>query len=147
MFVIAIGLSLLPVETRFLGAVEAVPESFGSQCITVQLLVGLVTLIVCLVSRYLLRHGVYKDTDHSFVGLIFGWLYPFTVNLYCCWYCSMISFSGISKTIGRSRIFSLPRLVFFTGHTPIFDLGAFFTIAIVFLVSAAETTGATACGM
>ncbi len=40
-------------------------------------------------------------------------------------------------------VFSLPKLVFFTGHTPIFDLGAFFTIAIVFLVSAAETTGAT----
>ena len=33
--------------------------------------------------------------------------------------------------------------VFFTGHMPVFDIGAFFTIAIVFLVSAAETTGAT----
>ena len=55
----------------------------------------------------------------------------------------MIDFSGISKTISEIGFFSLPRLVFFTGHTPVFDLGAFFTIAIVFLVSAAETTGAT----
>lgn len=34
-------------------------------------------------------------------------------------------------------------VVFFTSHKPVFDIGAFFTIAIVFLVSAAETTGAT----
>ena len=40
-------------------------------------------------------------------------------------------------------VFSIPKLVFFTSHKPVFDLGAFFTIAIVFLVSAAETTGAT----
>ena len=33
--------------------------------------------------------------------------------------------------------------MFLTSHKPLFDIGAFFTIAIVFLVSAAETTGAT----
>ena len=55
----------------------------------------------------------------------------------------LIDFSGISKTISEVGFFSLPRLVFFTSHKPVFDLGAFFTIAIVFLVSAAETTGAT----
>ena len=55
----------------------------------------------------------------------------------------MVDFSGITKTIEQVGVFSLPKLVFFTSHKPIFDLGAFFTIAIVFLVSAAETTGAT----
>ena len=55
----------------------------------------------------------------------------------------MVDFSGITKTIQEVGFFSIPKLVFFTSHTPVFDLGAFFTIAIVFLVSAAETTGAT----
>lgn len=55
----------------------------------------------------------------------------------------MVDFSNISRTIEEVGIFSIPKLVFFTSHKPVFDLGAFFTIAIVFLVSAAETTGAT----
>ena len=55
----------------------------------------------------------------------------------------MVDFSGITKTIEQVGVFSLPKLVFFTSHKPVIDLGAFFTIAIVFLVSAAETTGAT----
>ncbi len=103
-------------------------------------LVGLVTLIVCLVSRYLL-HGVYKNLN-ILVGLIFG--YILFRNLYCCWYCSNDRFLRESaRQSSEIGFFSLPRLVFFTGHTPVFDLGAFCTIAIVFLVSAAETTGAT----
>ena len=55
----------------------------------------------------------------------------------------MVDFSGISQTIQEVGVFSIPRLVFFNSHKLVFDLGAFFTIAIVFLVSAAETTGAT----
>ena len=55
----------------------------------------------------------------------------------------MINFSSIGTTIHQVGYFSLPKLVFFTDHKPVFDLGAFLTIAIVFLVSAAETTGAT----
>ena len=55
----------------------------------------------------------------------------------------MIDFSNIAKTIDEVGFISIPQLVFFTDHKPVFDLGAFFTIAIVFLVSAAETTGAT----
>jgi len=42
----------------------------------------------------------------------------------------MVDFSGTTKTIGEIGYFSIPRLVFFTGHMPIFDIGAFFTIAI-----------------
>ena len=55
----------------------------------------------------------------------------------------MVDFSGIHKTIQEVGVFSIPKLVFLTSHKPVFNLGAFFTIAIVFLVSAAETTGAT----
>ena len=55
----------------------------------------------------------------------------------------MVDFSGITKTVQEVGVFSLPKLVFLTSHEPIFDLGAFLTIAIVFLVSAAEDTGAT----
>ena len=55
----------------------------------------------------------------------------------------LVDFSGISKTIAQVGVVSIPKLVFFTSLKPVFDLGAFFTIAIVFLVSAAETTGAT----
>ena len=133
--VIAIGLSLLPVGMNSWGGGNG-SESFGAWY---HLLVGLVTLIVCLVSRYLL-HGVYKNLN-ILVGLVSGYILSaiFTV----AGIAPMIDFSGMSKTISEIGFFSLPRLVFFTGHTPVFDLGAFFTIAIVFLVSAAETTGAT----
>ena len=103
------------------------------------LFVGAFTLIVCLVSRYLLK-GVYKNLN-ILVGLIFGYLLSivFTVADIA----PMVDFSGVSKTIQEVGYFSIPKLVFFTSHQPVFDLGAFFTIAIVFLVSAAETTGAT----
>ena len=55
----------------------------------------------------------------------------------------LINFSNINKTISQVGYFSIPKLAFFTKHPPVFNLGAFLTIAIVFLVSAAETTGAT----
>lgn len=133
--VIAIGLSLLPVGMDSWGGGTGA-ESFGSWH---HLLVGAFTLIVCLVSRYLLK-GVYKNLN-ILAGLIFGYLLSaiFTITGIA----PMIDFSGISRTISEVGFFSLPKLVFFTGHMPVFDIGAFFTIAIVFLVSAAETTGAT----
>ncbi len=133
--VIAIGLSLLSVGMDSWGGGSGA-QDFGAWY---HLLVGAFTLIVCLVSRYLLR-GVYKNLN-ILVGLIFGYLLSvvFTVTKVA----PMINFSGISKTIQEVGVFSLPKLVFFTSHKPVFDLGAFFTIAIVFLVSAAETTGAT----
>lgn len=133
--VIAIGLSLLPVGMNSWGGGSGV-ETFGAWY---HLFVGLFTLIVCLVSRYLLK-GVYKNLN-ILVGLILGYILSgiFTV----AGIAPMIDFSGITKTIGEVGFFSLPQLVFFTSHKPVFDIGAFFTIAIVFLVSAAETTGAT----
>lgn len=133
--VIAIGLSLLSVGMDSWGGGSGV-EDFGSWYYIV---IGLFTLIVCLVSRYLLK-GVYKNLN-ILVGLVFGYIASaiFTVTGIA----PMIDFSGISKTISEVGFFSLPQLVFFTDHKPVFDIGAFFTIAIVFLVSAAETTGAT----
>ena len=133
--VIAIGLSLLSVGMDSWGGGTGV-EDFGAWY---HLLVGALTLVVCLLARYLLK-GIYKNLN-ILVGLVFGYLLP--VVFTAAGIAPMVDFSGISQTIQEVGFFSLPRLVFFTSHKPVFDLGAFFTIAIVFLVSAAETTGAT----
>ena len=103
------------------------------------LLVGALTLIVCLVARYVLK-GVYKNLN-ILVGLIFG--YILSIIFTVAGIAPMVDFSGIQETIDQVGFFSIPKLVFFTSHKPVFNLGAFLTIAIVFLVSAAETTGAT----
>ena len=63
--------------------------------------------------------------------------------IYCGGDCTDGRFFRNYKDDRAGRCIQLPKLVFFTSHKPVFDLGAFFTIAIVFLVSAAETTGAT----
>lgn len=133
--VIAIGLSLLSVGMDSWGGGSGVAD-FGAWY---HLVVGLFTLIVCLVSRYLLK-GVYKNLN-ILVGLIFG--YILAAIFTAAGIAPMVDFSGIGKTVGEIGFFSLPVPVFFTSHKPVFDVGAFFTIAIVFLVSAAETTGAT----
>ena len=133
--VIAIGLSLLAVGMNSWGGGHGAAD-FGAWY---HLSVGMFTLIVCLVSRYRLK-GVYKNMN-ILAGLVAGYLaaVAFTV----AGVAPMVDFSGITKTIGEVGFLSLPRPVFFTGHMPVFDIGAFFTIAIVYLVSAAETTGAT----
>ena len=133
--VIAIGLSLLSVGMDSWGGGSGV-EDFGAWY---HVLVGTFTLVVCLVARYLLK-GVYKNLN-ILVGLIFG--YGLSIVFTVTGIAPMVDFSGISKTVQEVGFFSLPKPVFFTGHQPVFDAGAFFTIAIVFLVSAAETTGAT----
>lgn len=103
------------------------------------LLVGAITLVVCLLARYLLK-GVYKNLN-ILVGLVAGYIISiiFTVSGVA----DMVDFSNIGKTIDQVGYFSILKLVFLTDHRPVFNLGAFFTIAIVYLVSAAETTGAT----
>ena len=133
--VVAIGLSLLPVGMNSWGGGSG-SETFGAWY---HLFIGAVTLLICLVSSYLLK-GVYKNLN-VLVGLVGGYILSaiFTVTGIA----PMIDFSGIAKTIEEVGFVSIPRLVFFTSHKPAFNLGAFFTIAIVFLVSAAETTGAT----
>ena len=133
--VIAIGLSLLSVGMDSWGGGNGA-EDFGAWY---HLLVGFFTLVVCLAARYLLK-GVYKNLN-VLVGLVCGYLLSIVFTV--AGIAPMVDFSGITKTIEQVGVFSLPKLVFFTSHKPGFDLGAFFTIAIVFLVSAAETTGAT----
>ena len=133
--VIAIGLSLLPVGMDSWGGGSGVKD-FGSWY---HLVVGAFTLIVCLVSREVLK-GVYKNLN-VLVGLVFG--YALAIIFTVAGIAPMVDFSGIHKTIQEVGVFSIPKLVFLTIHKPVFNLGAFFTIAIVFLVSAAETTGAT----
>mgnify|MGYP000894662578 CR=1 FL=1 len=133
--VIAIGLSLLSVGMDSWGGGSGVAD-FGAWY---HLVVGAFTLIVCLVARYLLK-GVYKNLN-VLVGLILGYLLAIIFTV--AGIAPMVDFSGITKTVQEVGVFSLPKLVFLTSHKPIFDLGAFLTIAIVFLVSAAETTGAT----
>lgn len=133
--VIAIGLSLLPVGMDSWGGGTG-SETFG---MWYHLFVGGVTLIVCLISRYKLP-GIYKNLN-ILVGLFAGYVLSAIFTLVGI--APMIDFSGITTTIEQVGFFSLPKLVFFTSHKPVFHLGAFFTIAIVYLVSAAETTGAT----
>ena len=133
--VIAIGLSLLPVGMDSWGGGTG-SETFG---MWYHLFVGAVTLIVCLISRYKLP-GIYKNLN-ILVGLFAGYVLSAIFTL--AGIAPMIDFSGITTTIEQVGFFSLPKLVFFTSHKPVFHLGAFFTIAIVYLVSAAETTGAT----
>lgn len=133
--VVAIGLSLLSVGMDSWGGGNGVTD-FGAWY---HIFIGLFTLMVCLVSRYVLK-GVYKNLN-VLVGLVCGYVLSaiFTV----AGIAPLVNFSGITKTIEEVGFVSIPKLVFFTSHKPIFDLGAFLTIAIVFLVSAAETTGAT----
>lgn len=133
--VIAIGLSLLPVGMDSWGGGTG-SETFG---MWYHLFVGAVTLIVCLISRYKLP-GIYKNLN-ILVGLFAGYVLSAIFTL--AGIAPMIDFSGITTTIEQVGFFSLPKLVFFTSHKPVFHLGAFFTIAIIYLVSAAETTGAT----
>lgn len=127
--VIAIGLSLLPVGMDSWGGGTG-SETFGMWC---HLFVGGVTLIVCLISRYKLP-GIYKNLN-ILVGLFAGYVLSAIFTL--AGIAPMIDFSGITTTIEQVGFFSLPKLVFFTSHKPVFHLGAFFTIAIVYLVSAA----------
>ncbi len=133
--VIAIGLSLLPVGMNSWGGGSGA-EDFGSWY---NLFVGAFTLIVCLVANYRLK-GIYKNLN-ILAGLCAGYL--LSVLFTVCGVADMIDFSGITKTIHEIGFFSIPKIVFFTDHKPVFQAGAFFTVAIVFLVSAAETTGAT----
>lgn len=89
--VIAIGLSLLPVGMDSWGGGTG-SETFGSWY---HLLVGGITLIVCLVSRYKLR-GIYKNLN-ILVGLVVGYLLSAVFTI--AGIAPMIDFSGISKTI------------------------------------------------
>ena len=106
--VVAIGLSLLPVGMNSWGGGSG-SETFGAWY---HLFIGAVTLLICLVSSYLLK-GVYKNLN-VLVGLVGGYILSaiFTVTGIA----PMIDFSGIAKTIEEIGFVSIPRLVFFTSR-------------------------------
>ena len=89
--VIAIGLSLLSVGMDSWGGGTGASD-FGAWY---HIFIGAVTLIVCLVSRYLLK-GVYKNLN-ILVGLIVG--YVLSVIFTVMDIAPMVDLSGISQTI------------------------------------------------
>lgn len=119
--VIAIGYSLFTVGARSFGGGYA--EDFGSAS---NLLLGAVTLIVCLGWNILAR-GYLKQLA-VLAGLVVGYI--------------LAVFMGKVdlSVIFSEGIVSLPALLPFT---PEFHMGAIFSVAIIFMVSAAETIGDT----
>ena len=100
--VIAIGLSLLSVGMDSWGGGSGAAD-FGAWY---HLFVGTFTLVVCLVSRYLLK-GVYKNLN-ILVGLVFG--YALSMVFTVAGIAPMVDFSGIRQTVQEAGFFSLPRL-------------------------------------
>ena len=87
-------------------------KDFGSWY---HLVVGAFTLIVCLLSREVLK-GVYKNLN-VLVGLVFG--YVLAIIFTVAGIAPMVDFSGIHKTIQEVGVFSIPKLVFLTSHKPV----------------------------
>ena len=119
--VIAIGYSLFTVGARSFGGGYA--EDFGSAS---NLLLGAVTLTVCLGWNILAR-GYLKQLA-VLAGLVVGYI--------------LAVFMG---KVDLSVIFSegIVSLPAFLPFTPEFHMGAIFSVAIIFMVSAAETIGDT----
>ena len=119
--VIAIGYSLFTVGARSFGGGYA--EDFGSAS---NLLLGAVTLTVCLGWNILAR-GYLKQLS-VLAGLVVGYI--------------LAVFMGKVdlSVIFSEGIVSMPALLSFV---PLFHMGAIFSVAIIFMVSAAETIGDT----
>lgn len=119
--VTAIGYSLFTVGARSFGG--GYSEDFGS---AQNLLLGTITLVVCL-GWNILAKGYLKQLP-VLAGLIVG-------------YIAAICMGKVDLSVIFSEGFiSLPRLL---PYTPEFNIGAIFSVAIIFMVSAAETIGDT----
>ena len=119
--VTAIGYSLFTVGARSFGG--GYSEDFGS---AQNLLLGTITLVVCL-GWNILAKGYLKQLS-VLAGLIVG-------------YIAAIFMGKVDLSVIFSEGFiSLPRLL---PYTPEFNIGAIFSVAIIFMVSAAETIGDT----
>lgn len=119
--VTAIGYSLFTVGARSFGG--GYSEDFGS---AQNLLLGTITLMVCL-GWNILAKGYLKQLS-VLAGLIVG-------------YITAICMGKVDLSVIFSEGFiSLPRLL---PYTPEFNIGAIFSVAIIFMVSAAETIGDT----
>lgn len=119
--VTAIGYSLFTVGARSFGG--GYSEDFGS---AQNLLLGTITLVVCL-GWNILAKGYLKQLS-VLAGLIVGCI-------------AAICMGKVDLSVIFSEGFiSLPRLL---PYTPEFNIGAIFSVAIIFMVSAAETIGDT----
>lgn len=119
--VTAIGFSLFTVGARSFGGGYA--EDFGS---AQNLLLGLFTLIVCLIWNALAR-GYLKQLN-VLAGLIAG-------------YVAAVFMGKVDlSTLLSGGLIALPRPL---PYVPEFNLGAILSVCIIFLVSAAETIGDT----
>ncbi|MGN0252464.1 MAG: uracil-xanthine permease family protein [Oliverpabstia sp.] len=119
--VTAIGYSLFTVGARSFGG--GYTEDFGS---AENLLLGTITLAVCL-GWNILAKGYLKQLS-VLVGLIVGYI----VAIFMGKVDLSVVFSG--------GLVSLPKLI---PYVPEFHAGAIFSVAIIFIVSAAETIGDT----
>lgn len=119
--VTAIGYSLFTVGARSFGG--GYTEDFGS---AQNLLLGTITLLVCLIWN--IKAKGYLKQLSVLAGLIVGYI----VAIFMGKVDLSVIFSG--------GIISLPH---FLPYMPEFHLGAIFSVAIIFLVSAAETIGDT----
>lgn len=119
--VTAIGFSLFSVGARSFGGGYA--EDFGSAS---NLLLGTITLVVCLAWNILAK-GYLKQLS-VLVGLIVGYVVAIFMG--------KVDLSAILE----GGIIALPRLL---PYKPEFNLGAIFSVVIIYMVSAAETIGDT----
>lgn len=120
--VTCIGLSLFSVGAYSFGGGQGA-EDFGSWQ---NLLVGTVTLIVCLVWNCKAK-GYLKQLS-VLVGMIVGYILSIFLG--------MVDLGSIWD----GRLFAVPHLL---PVTPQFDIGAIISVCVIFLVSAAETIGDT----
>lgn len=119
--VTAIGFSLFTVGVRSFGG--GYDERFGS---VENLIVGFVTLMICLLWSIFVK-GYAKQLS-VLAGLIGGYILAAALGLV-----------DLSHLMDRG-LFALPHLM---PYKPVFDIGAILSVAIIFLVSAAETIGDT----
>ena len=119
--VTAIGYSLFTVGARSFGG--GYTEDFGS---AQNLFLGTITLVVCL-GWNIFAKGYLKQLS-VLAGLIVG-------------YITAICMGKVDLSVIFSEgIISLPKLI---PYAPEFNIGAIFSVAIIFMVSAAETIGDT----
>ncbi len=119
--VTAIGFSLFTVGARSFGG--GYVEDFGS---AQNLILGTITLVVCLVWNCLAK-GYLKQLS-VLAGLVIGYIVAIFMG--------KVDLS----VIFADGFIALPKLL---PYTPEFNLGAIFSVCIIYLVSAAETIGDT----
>lgn len=123
--VISIGLSILNVGVSSFGSSSAYPLGSWQN-----LLVAAITLAAALVFHTMLK-GVAKQ-----LYVLLGMLVGYVVSIFF----GMVDFGSMADTIGQLGVVAVPRLF---AYVPKFQIGAIFSFALVFIVSAVETIGDT----